>query len=310
MRGTTFIGLDVHAKTVTSAALNSDIGEIDQATMSAENPTAISWVKTHSTDVAVTYEAGPTGYGLARDLIEQGIDCIIEPPSKLLRAPGDRVKTDQRDALGLARMLSLGEITEVRVPAIAQKGLWDVSHARQRAVGDITHARQRINAMILQHGLRYPKEARWTQVHHDWLARQRLEPSASQQALTAKLETETLLMAHVKCLETTIAGLVVESERAPIIDALMSSRGISVTAGFGLAVEIGDWTRFTGATIGSYLGLTRSEHSSGQSRSQGSIMKAGNSSARTLLIEAAWTHARPYSRCREVASGSARVWKR
>lgn len=109
MLKTTFIGLDVHAKTVTAAALNSDTGEIDQTTMPAENPTVISWVKTHGTDVAVTYEAGPTGYGLARDLTEQGIDCIIAAPSKLLRAPGDRVKTDQRDALGLARMLSLGE---------------------------------------------------------------------------------------------------------------------------------------------------------------------------------------------------------
>lgn len=296
MLKTTFIGLDVHAKTVTAAALNSDTGEIDQTTMPAENPTVISWVKTHGTDVAVTYEAGPTGYGLARDLTEQGIDCIIAAPSKLLRAPGDRVKTDQRDALGLARMLSLGEITEVRVPPIAQEGLRDVSRARQRAVGDLTHARQRINAMILRHGLRYPKEARWTQAHHDWLARQRLEPSASQQALTAELETETLLMAHVKRLDTAIAGLVVESEQVSIIDALMCFRGISVTAGFGLAVEIGDWTRFTGATIGSYLGLTPSEHSSGQSRSQGSITKAGNAYARKLLIEAAWCHARPYSR--------------
>lgn len=296
MLKTTFIGLDVHAKTVTAAALNADTGEIDQATMPADNPTVISWVKAHGDDTAVTYEAGPTGYGLARGLAGEGITCTVAAPSKLLRAPGDRVKTDQRDALGLARMLSLGEITEVRIPPVAQEGLRDVSRARQRAVLDLTHARQRINAMILRHGLRYPKDTKWTQVHHDWLVRQRLEPSASQQALTAELETETLLMTHVKRLDTMIAGLVVESEQVPIIDALMCFRGISVTTGFGLAVEIGDWTRFTGATIGSYLGLTPSEHSSGQSRSQGAITKAGNTYARRLLIEAAWSHARPYSR--------------
>lgn len=293
---TTFIGLDVHAKTVTAAALNADTGEIRQATMPADNPTVISWVKGHGNDTAVTYEAGPTGYGLARDLTQQGIACTVAAPSKLLRAPGDRVKTDQHDALALARMLSLGEITEVRVPPVGQEGLRDVSRARQRAVGDLTHARQRINAMILRHGLRYPKDTRWTKAHHDWLARQRLETPASQQALAAETETETVLMAHVKRLDATIADLVEESEQMAVIDGLMCFRGISITTGFGLAVEIGDWTRFTGATIGSYLGLTPSEHSSGQSRSQGPITKAGNTYARKLLIEAAWSHARPYSR--------------
>lgn len=293
---TTFIGLDVHAKTVTAAALNADTGEIRQTTMPADNGTVISWVQGLGNDTAVTYEAGPTGYGLARDLASQGISCTIAAPSKLLRAPGDRVKTDQRDALGLARMLSLGEITEVRVPPVEQEGLRDVSRARQRAVGDLTHARQRINAMILRHGLRYPKETRWTKAHHDWLARQRLETFASQQALVAEIETETVLMAHVKRLDATIADLVGESDHMVVIDALMCFRGISITTGFGLAVEIGDWTRFTGATIGSYLGLTPSEHSSGQSRSQGPITKAGNTYARKLLIEAAWSHARPYSR--------------
>lgn len=293
---TTFIGLDVHAKTVTAAALNADTGEIRQATMPADNPTVISWVQGHGTDTAVTYEAGPTGYGLARDLTQRGIACTVAAPSKLLRAPGDRVKTDQRDALALARMLSLGEITEVRVPPVEQEGLRDVSRARQRAVGDLTHARQRINAMILRHGLRYPKDTRWTQAHHDWLARQRLETPASQRALAAEIETETLLMAHVKRLDATIADLVGESEQMAVIDGLMCFRGISITTGFGLAVEIGDWTRFTGATIGAYLGLTPSEHSSGQSRSQGAITKAGNTYARKLLIEAAWSHARPYSR--------------
>jgi transposase len=296
MLKTTFIGLDVHAKTVTAAALNSDTGEIDQATMSAENPTVISWVKTHGTDVAVTYEAGPTGYGLARDLTEQGIDCIIAAPSKLLRAPGDRVKTDQRDALALARMLSLGEITEVRVPPIEQEGLRDVSRARQRAVEDLKHSRQRINAMILRHGHRYPKDTKWTTGHYSWLGQQQLESTASQQALAAEIETEALLRAHVKRLDVMIGEMATESELAAVVDALMCFRGISVTTGFGLAVEIGDWTRFTGARIGSYLGLTPSEHSSGQSRSQGSITKAGNTYARKLLIEAAWCHARPYSR--------------
>lgn len=179
MLKTTFIGLDVHAKTVTAAALNSDTGEIDQTTMPAENLTVISWVRTHGKDIAVTYEAGPTGYGLARDLTEQGIDCIIAAQSKLLRAPGDRVKTDQRDALALARMLSLGEITEVRVPPIEQEGLRDLSRSRQRGMEDLKHSRQRINAMILRHGHRYPKDTKWTTGHYAWLGQQQLESTAS-----------------------------------------------------------------------------------------------------------------------------------
>lgn len=119
-------GLDVHAKTVTVAALNADTGEVDQSTMPTENPTVISWVKTHGEDTAVTYEAGPTGYGL-RDLNDQGITCTVAAPTKLLCTPDDRVKTDQRHALGVAQMLSLGEITEVRIPLIEQEGLRDIA---------------------------------------------------------------------------------------------------------------------------------------------------------------------------------------
>lgn len=296
MLNTTFIGLDVHAKNVTAAALDAGSAEITETSMAADNATVTAWVEGFGADTRVTYEAGPTGYGLARDLIGQGIACTVAAPSKLLRAPGDHVKTDKRDALGLARMLALGEITAVRIPSIDQEGLRDVSRARQRAVGDLTHARQRINAVLLRHGLHYPKDTKWTGVHHDWLARQRLEPATSQTAFAAELETETLLMAHVKRLDTEIAALADDCEASAIINALMCFRGISLTTAFGLAVEIGDWTRFTGARIGSYLGLVPSEHSSGQSRSQGAITKAGNTYARKLLVEAAWSHARPYSR--------------
>ena len=124
--------------------------------------------------------------------------------------------------------------------------LWDVFWARQRGVGDLTHARQRINAMVLRYGLHYPKDVKWTLVHHDWLTRQRLEPATSQQAFAAEMEIETLLMAYVKRFDVMIAELAGYSEASPIIDTLMCLRGISVTTGFGLAVEIGDWTRFTG----------------------------------------------------------------
>lgn len=264
--------------------------------MAADNTSVAAWVAGFGGDVRVTYEAGPSGYGLARHLLANNIDCVVAAPSKLLWAPGDHVKTDRRDALGLARMLSLDEITAVRIPTVDQEGLRDVSRARQRAVGDLTHARQRINAILLRHGVHYGEKTKWTQVHRDWLARQRLEPATTQIAFAAEVETETLLAAHVKRLDTEIAALAEDCEATAVINALMCFRGISLTTAFGLAMEIGDFTRFTGATIGSYLGLVPSEHSSGQSRSQGAITKAGNSYARKLLVEAAWSHARPYTR--------------
>lgn len=296
MLKTTFIGLDVHAATVTAAALNAATGEITETKMPAHNDTVATWVAGFGDDIEVTYEAGPSGYGLARHLLANDIDCVIAAPSKLLRAPGDHVKTDRRDALGLARMLSLGEITAVRIPTVTQEGLRDISRARQRAVGDLTHARQRINAILLRHGVHYGEKTRWTGVHHAWLARQHLQPATTQIAFAAELETEAILMAHVKRLDTDIAALADDCEATAVINALMCFRGISLTTAFGLAVEIGDFTRFTGATIGAYLGLVPSEHSSGQSRSQGAITKAGNTYARKLLVEAAWSHARPYTR--------------
>lgn len=296
MFNTTFIGLDVHARTVTAAALNPDTGEIREACMAADNTSVAAWVAGFGHDVRVTYEAGPSGYGLARHLLANNVHCVIAAPSKLLRAPADHVKTDKRDALGLARMLSLGEITQVRIPTIEQEGLRDVSRARQRAVSDLSHARQRINAILLRHGVLYGDKTKWTAVHREWLARQRLDPVTSQIAFAAESETEALLAAHVKRLDTEIAALAEECEATAVINALMCFRGISLTTAFGLAMEIGNFTRFTGASIGAYLGLVPSEHSSGQSRSQGSITKAGNTYARKLLVEAAWTHARPYAR--------------
>lgn len=296
MGETTFIGLDVHARSVAAAALDPASGEIVEKTLTDGDEAVAEWVAGFGPDVQATYEAGPTGYGLARRLNQAGITCVVAAPSKLLRAPGDHVKTDRRDALGLARMLCLGQITPVRVPTTEQEGLRDVSRARQRAAGDLAHARQRINAIMLRHGLRYPKDTKWTGAHHDWLAGQHLEDPHAQFALRAQIETEALLAGHVARLDEEIARLAADCQDAAVIDALMCFRGISLTTAFGLATEIGDWTRFTGRTIASYLGLTPSEHSSGGSRSQGPITKAGNTYARKLLVEAAWSHARPYSR--------------
>lgn len=292
----TYIGLDVHAQSIVTCALNRVTGVIERAKMNADPVAVLDWIQKQEEGAKVVYEAGPTGFGLARFLLEHGIDCVIAAPSKLLRAPGDHVKTDKRDALTLARILSLGEITAVRVPTVEQEALRDLSRARQQASKELAHSRQRINAFILRHGLYYPEKSRWTQDHLEWLRKQHLDEPAARQTLEADIELAVILLAHLKRLETKIAEHANDCEYAGVINALKCFRGIDTTTAYGLAVEIGDWTRFTGSSIGSYLGLVPSEHSSGTTRSQGSITKAGNSYARRLLVEAAWQHDRPYSK--------------
>lgn len=294
----TYVGLDVHAENVLACALDTATGELFRERMAADPVAVAAWLDRFDPgSLQVVYEAGPTGFGLARHLRAHGIDCLAAAPSKLLRAPGDRVKTDKRDALALARILSLGQITEVRVPTVNQEGLRDLSRARMAAAAkDLAHCRQRINALLLRHGRHYPERSRWRREHVAWLGRQRFDSPTTQMTLESYLEQQVLLLQHLKRLEAVITEQATHCEYARVIDALMCFRGIDVTTAFGLAVEIGDWTRFTGSSIGAYLGLVPSEHSSGTTRSQGSITKAGNTYARRLLVEAAWHHDRPFTR--------------
>lgn len=290
----TSVGLDVHARSVAVCALDSETGEVIRQSLAPDEVTG--WLLRLPGPVAATYEAGPTGFWLARTLAAAGIECPVAAPSRLLRAPADRIKTDKRDALSLARMLRLGEIVPVRVPTVGQEAARDLSRTHAVAVKDLTQARQRINAMLLRQGLIYPKDSHWTREHTAWLGRQRFEQPAAQAVFESLLETELLAVQRRKRLDKLVASAAADCEYTTVINALTCLRGIDTIAGFGLAAEIGDWTRFTGSTIGSYLGLVPSEDSSGQSRRQGSITKAGNTHARWLLVEAAWIHRRPYKR--------------
>lgn len=288
----TFVGLDVHAKSVVACALNPATAEVQHTKMSAEPEVVLSWIQRFPTDTKAVYEAGPTGYPLARYLQEHGVDCVIAAPSKLLRAPGDHVKTDKKDSTDLARMLSLGEVTKVRIPSVEQEALRDLSRTRLQAQKTLAHSKQRLNALLLRHGRVYSEPSKWTRQHKEWLHRQHFDQAGTEFSYQADVELVELLEAHLKRLDQQIADLTPLCEYAEVINALMCLRGVALTTAFGLAVEIGDWTRFTGSSIGSFMGLVPSEHSSGQKRSQGSITKAGNTYARRLLVEAAW-HQKP-----------------
>jgi len=292
----TFIGLDVHAVNIVAHALNPDTGEIKGHSMAADPAVVLEWVRRFEPPVKVVYESGPTGFVLARQLQAAGITCVVAASSKLLRAPGDRVKTDRRDARVLAQMLAVGSVTEVRIPEPDEEALRDLSRLRSGTARDLAHARQRVNSLLLRHGIRYPENTRWTQEHRRWLRRQHFDEPALQFTYDADVEQAELLAGRLAHIDKQVTATAATCRYTPVINALMCLRGIQMTTAFGLAVEIGDWTRFTGSSIGSYLGLVPSEESSGQSRHQGPITKAGNTYARKLLIEAAWVHRRPYAR--------------
>jgi transposase len=284
------IGLDVHARSVVGCAIDEDTGEISRRRFGYQMAEVLDWVKRFPQPSLVTYEAGPTGFGLARLFATAGIECVVAAPSKLQRPSGDRVKTDERDALHLARLLRLGEIVAVRVPSIEQETCRDLVRSREDNRGDLMAARHRLSKLLLRHGIVYDGKQAWTGAHDRWLRQQRFEHPGLRAAFDADYEAVEQILARKARLDTAIEKMAAESEYAPIVTRLGCLRGVSTLTGFGLAVEIGDWHRFSGATIGAFVGLVPSEHSSGQSRSQGSITKTGNGHARRLLVEAAWHH--------------------
>lgn len=290
----TSVGLDVHARSVVAAALDAETGEIRRARLTPAHEDLQRWLRELDGPVAVTYEAGPTGFGLARFLHGRGIECRVAAPSKLQRPAGDRVKTDARDALHLARLLHLGEIVDVTVPSVGQEAARDLVRAREDCRADLMSARHRVSKLLLRQGIVYSGGKAWNREHGTWLRAQRFEQRALQLAYDAAYETMELTVARRDRLDAAIAEMAADSEFTPVVDRLGCLRGVSTLTAFGLAVEIGDWQRLTGRSIGAYLGLVPTESSSGARRSQGGITKTGNGHARRLLVEAAWHHRKPY----------------
>ena len=290
----TSVGLDVHARSVVGCGLDTVTGQVVRRRVAPTFEVVMGWLTELPAPVAVAYEAGPTGFGLARQLSAAGVRCVVAAPSKLQRPPGDRVKTDAGDALQLARLLRMDQIVEVRVPSVEQEAARDLVRAREDVRGDLMRCRHRLSKLLLRHGIVYSGGHAWTGVHEQWLRRQQFTLAGLQLAFDADFEAMLLTRARRDRLDAAITEMAMDSEYTPVVRRLGCLRGVSTLTGFGLAVEIGDWHRFTGATIGAYLGLVPTESSSGAQRSQGSITKTGNTHARRLLVEAAWHHRRPY----------------
>ena len=289
----TSVGLDVHARSVAAAAIDGVTGELIQTRLTPSHDHIREWLRGLAGPVAVAYEAGPTGFGLSRSLTAAGIRCEVVAPSKLQRPTGDRVKTDAKDAVHLARLLRLDEVTSVAIPTVEQEAARDLVRAREDCRGDLMRARHRLSKLLLRHGIVYFGGSAWTGKHDAWLRHEalpRLTTGPARLTFDSDYETVWAVKARRDRLDAAIEQMAAASEFTPVVRRLGCLRGISTLTGFALAVEIGDWRRFTGNTIGSFVGLVPSEYSSGSARTLGPITKTGNGHARRLLVEAAWHH--------------------
>ena len=282
-------GLDVHARSVLAVTLDVESGEIRSQRLPGETAEVVEFHERLPGPTRAAYEAGPTGYGLARALHASGIGCVVAAPGKIERPAQDKIKTDLRDAERVLRLLMIDGLHPVRVPTVEEEALRDLVRAREDVRGDLKRARQRLSKLLLRHDIVYEDtSSTWTQKHRAWLRAQELGGGAQATLLDHLGAIDTLELRRGS-LETTIAEFVPGSPWAQTIARLRCLRGIDTLSAVGLAAEIGDFERFDRpGKLMSYLGLVPSEASSGQTRRQGAITKTGSSHARRLLVEAAW----------------------
>lgn len=283
------VGLDVHAAKIVAVVLDAETGQLQTFAMSGESARAAGFCAGLPRPVRATYEAGPTGYGLARELAKRGVECVVAAPSKIPRASGDRVKTDRRDAELLARLLMAGKLHPVRVPGDEEEALRDLVRAREAVRVDLMRCRHRLSKLLLRHGIRFDDGKAWTQRHRDWLATVTLEWPAAQATLLDARGAIDALTHRREQLEREIVAMIPDSPWSVQVGRLRCLRGIDTLTAVGLCAEIGDFERFARAEqLMSYIGLVPCENTTGQQRRLGSITKTGSGHARRLLVEAAW----------------------
>jgi transposase len=286
---TVVVGLDVHARSIRLAAVRAD-ELLEERTLPYDEEQVVRLLRRWP-GVRCCYEAGPTGFGLYRRLVERGIDCSVVAPGLVPQRPGDRVKTDPRDARKLARLHAGGLLEPIYVPAPELEAARDLVRAREDARLDRMRDRQRLSKFCLRHGRLLPTTA-WTVTRRIWLGRQQFEHVAQQLTFDTYLQAVDLVDARVVALETAIREAAEQGPWRQQVARLRCLRGIDTHTALALVVEIGDFGRFGSAEeFMAFVGLVPSERSSGEQRRQGSITKVGNAHVRRLLVESAW-HAR------------------
>jgi len=293
---TKFIGMDVHSKTITVAIADEGrkgeirhYGTIENTTAAIDK--VIKSLTSTGAELRFIYEAGPCGFALYRYLTGNGFKCVVTSPAMIPKRKTVRIKNDRRDALTLARLYRAGELTGIYVPDPEDEAIRDLARARNDARIAERKAKQRVISFLLRHSFVYPGKKAWTKTYFVWLSKVSLEHPAQKIALQEYIDAVQECTGRVKRLSEQIGLAVEEWRMAPTVKALQSLRGVSlITAAIAVA-ELGDLSRFRHPKeLMAYFGLVPSEHSSGESIKRGSITKTGNSHARRVLVESAWTY--------------------
>jgi transposase len=243
-----------------------------------------------SGELRCCYEAGPTGFGLHRELLKASIDCVVVAPSMVPQQAGDRIKTDPRDAIKLARFLRSGDLTPIHVPDEQTEAMRDLERAREDAKRAERTARHQLSKFLLRHGLRYVGKG-WSQRHLDWIRKQHFEIEAQRRVLENYLHAVEQNGERVAVLTRDIAELVETWSLKPLVEALQALRGVQLVSAVTIAAELGEMRRFASAPqLMAYLGLVPSEHSSGGTKKRGGITRTGNQHVRKTLVESAWSY--------------------
>jgi transposase len=291
----TWVGLDVHARSVHAAAIDAQTGELRRARLGGETDAVVRFLTALRGPVRAVYEAGPTGFGLARAGRAAGVEMVVVAPGKTPRGAAERVKTDQRDAELLVRLLLAGSLRAIYVPSEEQEAARDLVRAREALRQDLMRCRHRVSKLLLRQGRVWPQQRRsWTVAHRDWLAGQRFAQPALGLAYIDALAAVDGLLARRAVLERHLAEIAAGEAFWPIVARLRAFRGVDTLTALGLLTEVGDFGRFARPRqLTSWLGMTPSIQQSGQSTTRGAITKTGSTHARRLLVEAAWHYQRP-----------------
>jgi transposase len=296
---TLYVGLDVHKESIAVAYAPEERGtEVVSlgaiGTRQCDIDKMIRTLQSKGAPLVFVYEAGPCGYWLYRYLTRKGLSCHVVAPSLIPRKPGDRVKTDRRDAVMLARLMRSGDLTAIYVPTIEDEAIRDVSRGREDAMRDLKATKYRLKAFLLRQDIRYAGRASWTAAHLRWLSEVVCPTPVQQIVFQEYVRAVTEQHERVQRLETELHEHVKTWRLYPVVEAIQALRGVQLTGAAILIAELGDLTRFdTPRKLMSYLGLTPSEYSSGERRRQGGITKAGNTHARRALVEGAWAYRYP-----------------
>lgn len=296
MKNVKFIGMDVHKNSIEIAV--ADGGRRDSARVYGSivnDPDALNkfcrkMVSTAS-ELRFVYEAGPCGYGIYRHLTGKGFDCMVAAPSLIPKKSGERIKTDRRDAIKLARLHRAGELTAVYVPDAQDEAMRDLTRAREDAVEAGRKAKQRLNCFLLRHSIVYHGKSKWSKAYFNWLSDIAMPHAAQQIVLQEYIDSVHENLDRVKRMTEQIGRMVPQWRLAPVARALQAARGVSLIVAVTILSEVGDLARFEHPEeLMGYLGLVPSEFSTGDSVKRGGITKTGNGHVRKVLVEAAWAY--------------------